>query len=114
MSGMQSLHVILTPDQIEEIAARVARRILEGSLGDTYDQSHLPPGFTRRTYLEAARAGRFPSRKVGKVVVARRSDVDAWIASRPSATRASKRQTQPDLDEEVVQIAEQNGARVRR
>lgn len=110
---MQSLHVILTPDQIEEIAVRVARRILEGSLGDTYDQGHLPPGFTRRTYLEAARAGRFPSRKVGKAVIARRSDVDAWIASRPSAKRIRTRTDNEHIDDEITAIAERNGAHLR-
>lgn len=54
---------------------------------DYYNQNNNPLG--KRRFLEAARRGDFPSSKDGKLVLARRDDVDRWLASRtrPSANR---------------------------
>lgn len=62
-----------------------------------YNQNTSPLG--KRRYLEAARRGAFPSFKNGKLVLARREDVDGWIASRrhPSNQR-EKADLADDLD----------------
>ena len=44
------------------------------------DQNNNPLG--KRRFLEAARRGAFPSFKSGKLVLARRDDVDRWLVSR--------------------------------
>lgn len=80
-----ALTVVLSDDQLDELARRVAREILAASPCDTYDQTDPPPGMTPRSYLTAARAGKFMTRKVGRKVVAARADVDAWRATLPSA-----------------------------
>lgn len=60
---------LLAPLVAEAIAAQTS---------DYYDQSTAPVG--KRRFLAAARAGEFPSAKRGKLVLAKRIDVDAWIA----------------------------------
>ena len=115
-----ALTVTLTDDQLEELARRVAREILAASPSETYDQTDPPPGMNARTYLNAARAGRFPTRKVGRKILASRADVDAWRATLPSAqTEAgSKPRSQRDaraendiaaLDDEVARLVTLNG-----
>ncbi len=42
-------------------------------------------GITPRVFEDAARRGEFPAFKVGRHVVARRVDLEAWIQSRPVA-----------------------------
>lgn len=85
------LQVVLGPEQLHELADLVVKKLLAASPADVYDQEHPPPGMSRRTFLNAARAGRFPTRKVGRKVVASRHDVDAWRATLPTAeTRAGR------------------------
>ena len=85
-----ALQVVLSDAQLDELAERVARRLLTSQAGEAYDQENLPPGMTRRTFLTAARAGKFATRKVGRKVVADRAAVDAWHATLPSAKSAVK------------------------
>lgn len=80
---------MLSNDQLDELAKRIANMLLASTPGDTYDQDTPPPGMTRRTFLDAARAGRFPTRKVGRKVVALRADVDTWRATLKSAETAA-------------------------
>jgi len=47
-----------------------------------YSASDNPLG--RRAFLAAARRKEFPSHRVGKLVLAARTDVDAWIAAHPA------------------------------
>lgn len=85
------LQVVLGAEQLQELADLVVKKLLAASPADTYDQEHPPPGMSRRTFLNAARAGKFPTRKVGRTVVASRADVDQWRATLPSAeTRSGK------------------------
>lgn len=116
-----ALSVTLSDDQLDALAELVARKLLASTPGDAYDQEHLPPGMTRRTFLDAARAGRFPTRKVGRKVVASKADVDAWRATLPSAhTVAGEKRVAPDndveapveaLDPDVARLATLNAAR---
>lgn len=109
-----ALTVLLSDEQLDDLAARIARKLLASTPGDTYDQDAPPPGMTRRTYLDAARGGRFPTRKVGRKVVALRADVDAWRASLPSAETPAGRGDAPEpgndteLDPEVARLVARN------
>jgi excisionase family DNA binding protein len=65
-----------------------------------YDAKTAPMG--RTTFLRLAREGAFPARKVGRKVLARKSDVDAWIqggASSPLAIATPP--AAPPIDGEV-------------
>jgi hypothetical protein len=75
------------------VAERVIARLGEVPQGghEYYDQRLNPLG--RRRFLEAARRGAFPSTKQGKLVLARRADVDAWIASSKRDTQVSTAST---------------------
>lgn len=64
---------------IELVAERVVARLGVTPTHDYYDQHSSPVG--RRRFLEAARRGAFPSTKRGKLVLARRADVDTWITA---------------------------------
>lgn len=73
---------------VEEVAARVADHLRDNE-GAYYTQKDNPLG--RRPFLEAARRGDFVSMKRGKLVCARREDVDRWIADgqRPVTARSA-------------------------
>ena len=107
------LQVTLSSEQLEELASKVAKHILTTAPSDAYDQENRPLGLSRRAYLDAARAGAFASQKVGKKVFAKRDDVDAWIASRPSWRRAKEPSNGVSLDDDIAKIAANNGARLK-
>ncbi len=68
-------------DQLADmVAERVAARLCAPTTADYYDQHKNPLG--KRRFLESARRGDFPSTKQGKLVLARRADVDRWLDSR--------------------------------
>lgn len=106
------LLVELSPAQLDELAERVAARL---RAEEDVDQDHLPTGITRRVFLDAARSGAFPTRKVGRKVTCRRADLDAWVRSRPSATSTKIRLAPPATAEEAElrEIAKRNRAGVR-
>lgn len=69
----------------ELVASKLERRAPAGDSGAFYDQHTAPVSST--AFLRAARAGAFPSHRVGKRVLAERALVDAWIKAHPSAAR---------------------------
>lgn len=87
---------------VDMVADRVAERLHAIPTNEYYDQRSNPLG--RRRFLEAARRGAFPSTKRGKLVLARRADVDAWIAA---GHRAPVERTKPseDLSDEELLAA---------
>ncbi|WP_438032208.1 hypothetical protein [Sorangium sp. So ce204] len=60
-----------------------------------YDAKSCPMAPT--TFRRAAAAGAFPSFKIGRKLMARRADVDAWIATQ-ARTPKPKEQTADDVD----------------
>ena len=75
-------HVIeaLADKIADRVADRVAVRLAAGDgAGGWYDQHRSPIG--KRRFLDAARRGEFESVKRGKLVLARREVVDAWLAA---------------------------------
>lgn len=102
---------------IEDFAKLVALEIVaaQGTATDWYTQETAP--VTRRMYLAAARRGDFPSFKKGRLVLAKKADVNGWIerTSRPAGARRSSRAQQlaegdaAPLDPEVAEELEQLG-----
>jgi hypothetical protein len=74
----------LDPEQLRELARLVAEELRAagaGGAGEFYSPEDNPLG-SRRAFLEAARRGDFPSFKPDRRrTLARREDVDRWIAS---------------------------------
>lgn len=64
-------------DELEKFERE--RQANAAATSEFYSQHDSPLG--KRRFLEAARAGAFPSSKRGKLVLAKRADVDAWIAA---------------------------------
>jgi hypothetical protein len=107
-----TLQVVLTDEQLDDLARRIARKLQESSAEDLYDQDHLPAGMSRRTYLASARAGEFETRKVGRRVVVKREDLEGWISSHPSAARPPRAAVEAAVDADLATIIAANGARV--
>ena len=61
----------------DRVADCVVERLNAAQTQEYYDQRSSPLG--RRRFLEAARRGTFPTTKRGKLVLARREEVDRWI-----------------------------------
>lgn len=69
-----------------------------------YDARTAPCG--RRTFLHAAAAGKFPSFREGRKVLARRDDVHQWIESH---SRAKAAKAPVDRKETAAEIMERHG-----
>lgn len=80
------------------VADRVLARLVERPrvAHDYYDQRSNPLG--KRRFLEAARRGAFPSTRCGRLVLARREDVDRWLASRTRAKPMTATRDDDDLE----------------
>lgn len=111
--------VTLDPAQLEDLAERVAQKLLAVQPADTYDQDHLPTGITRRNYLDAVARGAFPAAKVGRKIVTKREVLDAWMASKGRVPRVvrvkvpSPTSTGPEIPADIAAAIAANGARVR-
>lgn len=74
----------LLDELIEVIADRVATKAAErGSSAPMEYVDQRNAGVEKRIYVAAARAGEFPSKRVGRLYIARRVDVEAWLAPDP-------------------------------
>lgn len=96
----------LLEDVAVRLASRVAALLSAKPVDDLIDQTSAP-GLTRSRYLYAARRGAFPSSRVGKRVIAKRSDVIGWIESKRQTPRASG----PTLDLDAELAAMTRGRR---
>ncbi|MGK4008368.1 hypothetical protein WMF31_37495 [Sorangium sp. So ce1036] len=92
----------------KEKALAAARRALEAALtllseaeepptkgtdsGPTFYTSATSP-LGRRLFLRLARQGAFPSHRVGRLVLAKREAVDAWIAAQSNQKRSASTST---------------------
>lgn len=97
----------LPPDVVAALATLLdymkgaIREAVEGNLGQDasgayYDAKSAPMGPT--SFLRLAREGAFPACKVGRRVLARKADVDAWLEARASeqSARRGARETSAD------------------
>jgi excisionase family DNA binding protein len=76
-----------------------AREPQQGDAGEYVDARSAATG--RKTFLRAAKAGAFPSYRVGRRVLARKADVDAWIVSRKRAPRI-REQADPHAEDRAI------------
>jgi hypothetical protein len=65
-----------------------------------YDQNSAPIG--RRAYLDACRRGDVVSRRIGKHVLVRRADLDAWIEAHRGSARSPAEPRPPDSREPSI------------
>lgn len=122
------LAVVLAPEQLAELADLVVARLMQTALPpETYDQDTLPPGISRRVYLEASRAGEVTTSKIGRRVIATRSDLDRWMEARrtkprtpaapptsgPPANDTAAPEPPAMISPALAAIIEANGARLR-
>lgn len=94
-------------DELSRAFATIARYLIHSmrdvanenaardSSAEYYDAKSCPMAPT--TFRRAAAAGAFPSFKIGRKVVARKADVDAWIATQ-ARTPKPKEQSAGDVD----------------
>jgi excisionase family DNA binding protein len=87
----------------EMIEATIARGV---AANEWVDQNHSPLG--KRKHLELARAGKLPSKKVGRDVLVKRDDLNAYI-QREGISRGRSVD-----DEDVLEIVERIAAGGRR
>jgi hypothetical protein len=84
------------------MAAELAAKIIEErsrSQGSRYATAkHNPMGSPRR-FRDAARAGKFPARQVGREIMAKWEDVEAYIESMP--VPASRLKSRAELTAEL-------------
>lgn len=76
-----------------------AREPEQGDAGGYYDARSSPSG--PKTFLRAAKSGAFPSYRVGRRVLARKADVDAWIQSRKRTPRI-REQADPHAEDRAI------------
>lgn len=72
--------VTLTADALEQLLGRAARLGAQEALAHVlppYSQHALPPGVSRRTFLEACRVG-CPHRRQGRVRFVERAEWESW------------------------------------
>ena len=79
----------------EMIEATIARGV---AANEWVDQMHSPLG--KRRHLELARTGKLPSKKIGRLVLVRREDMNAFL-DREGLTRA-----RPSDDDDVLAVVE--------
>ncbi len=89
-----------------EAISELARTLETKQPSEWVSQKDSPLG--SRAHRELARAGAFPSSRIGKLVLVRRADIDAYIASNRVPRR--ERDVKPandveDLDDQLEQIA---------
>lgn len=112
---MADLHVVLAPEQLRELADLVVARLTQASLPpETYDQDTLPPGISRRVYLEAARAGDVTTSKIGRRVIVTRNDLDRWLEARRQKPREVVRTPNDSagIAPDLAAIIAANGAQI--
>ena len=80
----------ITVEELVDALAAAVRDRLSARSDELCDQSCPPAPLTRRSYMDAAKAGRFPFRREGKRLVARRADVVSWLTEGATKQRARK------------------------
>lgn len=92
-----SLDALIARAVSEAVRDASAKAVAEATTAALYyDQDTAP--VARSCYLRAARAGAFANSRVGNRVLAKRTDVDAWIASKARAKRPKPAQQGDDID----------------
>jgi len=75
---------------VEQLAEAVATRLLDANGELYYDVRSIPREIGAKQFRDAAQRKEFPSFQIGNRIVARRADVQAWVASHAFETKAKK------------------------
>lgn len=97
--------------ELEEMIRRIAREEARPPEFVTQCNVESVVGIKRRTYLRASEAGRWPSTREQRQVIARTADVLAYFELRLRAATASPAN---DADREAVEFARVGARRVAR
>ena len=91
------MKLTLEPEDVLAIARAVVAELQAGSLPDHVDQHASPLG--PRRHVAAIRSGKLRGVQVGRRWLAKRDDVDAYVAT--LATKKRKRSAEHDLAAEL-------------
>lgn len=92
---------------VRAVAAELAAELASGRIDVEIDQRSVAAlkelRISPRMYLEAARASEFRSTKRGRLIVARRGDVEAWLERRslPAEVVEREAETETSLDDQI-------------
>lgn len=84
--------VVVELDALKTILREVLAEMLTAPAGpEFYSQTCLPPGMSRRAFLDAIRRGELPARASGKARLVARADYQAFVAKAlPVRVRVAK------------------------
>lgn len=85
---------------VERIACAVVRKLAEGGSNEFVDQNSSQLG--RRRHINAIRTGELPGRQVGRQYVARKVDLDAFIAQLKPPVSSSRHAPEDDDTDELA------------
>lgn len=91
--------VVLDLDTLRATLRELLAEMLSGPASpDFYSQACLPPGMTRRAFLDAIRRGDLPARASGKIRFVARADYQAFVANAPPVRVRVDKQPTPAND----------------
>lgn len=91
--------VVIDLETLRAILREVIAETRPGAASpDFYSQTCLPPGMTRRAFLDAIRRGDLPARTKGKARLVAREDYRAFIAKAPPVRLRLRTQPTPAND----------------
>ncbi|MFO0590457.1 MAG: hypothetical protein U0441_23140 [Polyangiaceae bacterium] len=96
--------VVVDVDTLRQMLRELLREALAGSAApDFYSQTCLPPGMSRRAFLEAIRRGDLPARASGKARFVARADYQTFVKSAsPARVHLDKRPAHTDQARAVL------------
>lgn len=103
-TAMEPARLVLV--DLDTLRALLREVIAEAQPGapapDFYSQACLPPGMTRRAFLDAIRRGDLPARAAGKVRLVAREDYRAFVAKAPPVRVRLRSQPTPANDVRAI------------
>jgi hypothetical protein len=103
---MTAITIILTPEQLDDLATRVAARLSSGRtatdrlpLREAAAVAGLRGRDPARVLRDAARRGELTIERVGRAPVVARAELDRWLATRKVAPAAPASADGPTPDE---------------
>jgi hypothetical protein len=90
--------VLVDLDTLRALLREVIADTQPGAPPEFYSQTCLPPGMTRRAFLDAIRRGDLPARAAGKVRFVAREDYRAFVAKSPPVSARLRAQPTPAND----------------
>lgn len=99
MSAQPRIVIDLDLKELAKLIAAELRGHAPTAAAEPYDQNHLPPGESRGSYLEKARQGRFPVARLGRRIICKAADWEAFVESQRAAAQPKVRAARPRASE---------------